>query len=147
MSIEHFGIGILITAYGLSPESARAIMADNLRGTLSLDQRIGKNQSGNRIKTLGEHILNPQRSPFDIIEQNELRQHLLSLAHVADLTDKQREAYLLRLNGLTPEEIARELGLKNRQAVRNRLLGAFARIRKHLVLKQTFMELKTEGRI
>ncbi len=147
MSIEQFGIGILITGYNLSPEAARAIIVDNLKGTLSLDQRIGKNQSGEYIRTLKELIPSLQPPPLDIVERKELRGYLLSLAQEAGLTDKQLEAYQLKLNGLTPQETARELGLKTRQAARTRLLGAFVRIREHLVLKQILMELKAEGQI
>src|SRR3989344_148091 len=146
MGVEQFGIGILMTGYSLSTEAARTIIADNLRGTLSLDQRIGKNRSGRRIKTLGELIPDGQLSPLDIIEQKELRRYLLSLAQESSLTDKQLEAYRLKLNGLKPQEIAKELGLENRQAVRNRLVGAFAKIREHLMLKQILAELKAEGK-
>jgi len=147
MSVEQFGIGILITGYRLSPEAARAIIADNLRGALSLDQRIRQNQSGIRIKTLGELIPDPQLPPLDIIEQKELRRYLLFLAQESDLTDKQFEAYQLRLNGFKPQEIAKELGLKNRQAVRNRLVGALAKISEHLILKQILTELRAEGEL
>src|SRR3989344_2083372 len=147
MSVEQFGIGILITGYGLSPEAARAIIVDNLRGTLSLDQRIGKNQSRERIKTLGELIPDPQLPALNIIEQKELRWYLLSLAQESGLTKKQDEAYQLTLNGLKPQEIAKELGLENRQAVRNRLVGALEKIREHLILKQILAELKAEGKL
>ncbi|OGD85979.1 hypothetical protein A2696_02175 [Candidatus Curtissbacteria bacterium RIFCSPHIGHO2_01_FULL_41_13] len=147
MSVEQFGISVLITGFSLSPESARAIIADSL-GTLSLEQKVKAHQSGTR--TFAEIIPSPQPSPLETVikadEQKRLRQYLLDLAEESRLTDKQREAYLLTLDGLGPQGIARELSLKNRQAVRNRLQRAFTKIREYLTLQQIFMELRAEGR-
>ena len=133
MNPERLTIEVLIIAYSMSPYEAINSVENALRTPLSFDKPI-KINNYNTYKNLGQQIVDRASNPEDILIRQESEETVRKLIEESKLSDKQRKAFELAMEGLDPTAIAERFGYQGkdrRQSARSLLVKAISKVIRH----------------
>jgi hypothetical protein len=137
MNPERLAMELLMIAYSISPYEARNAVENTLRTPRSLDKQI-ITHAHHTYKNLGQQIVDRASNPEDIVIRKEheraMEVAVLKLLEESRLSDKQRKAFELAMDGLDPTAIADMLGYQGkdrRQSARSLLVRAINKVIKH----------------